>query len=74
MRSCCSTITVGHEAMGGLQESRWDGIPDHDWVHTLYGSFLRSRVFDFVVLVRDAVRLVSVCGQPKLDWGDLWVR
>ena len=35
------------------------------------------RVFSTVpglVLVRDAVRLVSVCGQPKLDWGDLWVR
>ena len=40
-------------------------------------SLATVRVFSAVpglVLVRDAVRLVSVCGQPKLDWGDLWVR
>ena len=39
------------------------------------GRFLRAfSAVPGLVLVRDAVRLVSVCGQPKLDWGDLWVR
>ena len=51
MRSCGSTITVGHAAMEGPQESRWDDLPDHDWVHTLYGAFLRSRVLFLCVML-----------------------
>ena len=44
VRSCGSTIVVGHAAMDGPQESHWDGLPGNGWVHTPYGSFLRSRV------------------------------
>ena len=49
--SCARVITTGHVAVGLQQKSRWNGLPDHGWVHTLYGSFLRSQILFLCVML-----------------------
>ena len=61
MRSCCSTIAVGHVAMGGQQESNWGGLHERACARDRPGLFCESSAFESMDGELDYIMCGSLC-------------